>query len=78
MKYLVIEIQKTDDTVATLVNSFDTINEAESKYHTVLAYAAVSSVHVHTAVLMNETGYVIKHESYDHTPEAEEETESEE
>ena len=69
MNYLVIEIQKNSDgTIGNLVFVYDNINAAESKYHTILAAAAVSSVAVHSAVLLNETGYHVKHESYNHLP----------
>ena len=67
MKFLVIEIQVSDSgIVGNFVWSYDTINEAESKYHSVLAAAAVSSVPIHSAVILNETGFEIKAQSYDH------------
>ena len=68
MNYLVIEIQQTNGVVGNFVFAYSDLAQAESKYHAILSVAATSSVHVHTAVLMNETGYMIKHESYDHTP----------
>ena len=68
MNYLVIEIQQTNGVVGNFVFVYSDLAQAESKYHSILAVAATSSVHVHTAVLMNETGYCIKHESYNHTP----------
>ena len=71
MKYLVIEIQRNaDGTIGNFVWTFDTINEAESKYHSVLAYAAVSTVYTHSAVILNETGFCVKSQSYTHIPES--------
>lgn len=70
--FIVIEIQK-DVTAATLVSTHDTRNEAENKYHTVLAYAAVSSLPKHSAVLMDENGITLKQESYFHEVEEPEE-----
>lgn len=68
MKYLVIEIQKsTTGEVANIVTSHNTLNEAESKYHTILASAAISSVPVHSAVILNETGFCVKNQSYTHS-----------
>lgn len=65
--YLVIEIQKNaDGTVGNIVNSYDNENVALSKYHTILSAAAVSSVPVHSAVVMTEEGYTIRNESYIH------------
>lgn len=64
MKYTVIEIQ--NGVVGSNVWTYDNINAAEAKYHSVLAVAATSSVAVHSAVLLNETGFCVKHESYSH------------
>jgi len=63
--YIVIEIQR-GETVSTITNSYDTRNEAENKYHTILAYAAISSVPRHSAVMITEAGDYIKHESFEH------------
>lgn len=66
MKYTVIELQ--NGIVGENVWTYDNINDAEAKYHSVLSVAANSSVDVHAAALLNETGYCVKHESYDHRP----------
>lgn len=72
MKYLVIEIQKFDTgAVSTPTYAYDNINAAEAKYHAILSSAAVSALPVHSAVLMNETGYLIRSQSYEHVPEPE-------
>ena len=63
--YIVVEIQ-TSNTVATLVNSYEDRNQAESKYHQILTAAALSSVPKHSAVLMNDVGQTIKNETYIH------------
>ena len=70
--FIVIEIQKTDDsTVATLVSSHETRKEAESKYHTVLAYAAISELRTHSAMIMTDEAIPIKYEYYENVPEEE-------
>ena len=66
--YIVIEIQ-TSNTVATLVNSYEDRNQAESKYHQILSAAALSSVPKHSAVLMDDVGETIKMDSYIHETE---------
>lgn len=72
MKYLVIEIQKYDSgAMSTPTYAYDNQNSAEAKYHSILASAAVSALPVHSAVLMNEAGFVIKNQSYSHIPEPE-------
>ncbi len=63
--FVVIEIQ-TDTQTATLVNAYENRNDAENKYHNILAVASVSSVPIHTAVMVTDTGRFVKSESYDH------------
>ena len=76
MKYLVIELQTaTDGTVANLVYQFDTRNEAESKYHYILSFAAVSELPYYSAMIVTSFGETIASAYYDHTPEPEEEPE---
>lgn len=65
--YIVMEIQtNASGEVATLINQFDNINNAESKFHQILASASISEIPVHTAVLMDEKGVTYRAESYDH------------
>lgn len=71
--YVVIELQKYGDQVANLVTSHATRQEAEAKFHTILSAAAVSPVPVHSAVLLSEEGFPLRHECYkDKTAPAEE------
>lgn len=64
--FVVVELQENGETLQNLVTAHTTLREAESKYHTVLAAAAVSTVPVHSAVLLSGNGNVIKSESYRH------------
>lgn len=65
--YIVIELQKTPEgMVSNLVTSHDTLAEAESKFYTVLASAAVSTIPVHSAILVSEEGFPVKHRCYKH------------
>lgn len=74
-KYIVIEIQNG----ATLVWTYDSRAEAESKYHTILSFAAVSTVEIHSAVILTSAGHLLAAQCYDHrpAPEPEEETPAE-
>lgn len=77
--FIVLEIQTdANNTVNTLLTSHETINEAESKYHQVLSYAATSNLACHAASLLNIYGDCIKSQYYIHsispTPEPEENT----
>ena len=66
MKYLVIEIQNNGGTVSNICTAYATKNAAEAAYHTILAAAAVSSVDVHTAVMIDEEGGFLKAECFKH------------
>ena len=66
--FLVMEIQK-GSSVSNLVYSYETRNEAENKYHTILASAAVSNIPKHSAVLLTDEGEYIKHECFVHEEE---------
>ena len=50
MKFLVLELQHNDDNIATLINQYDSLSDAQSAYHRVLSYAAVSEVEHHAAI----------------------------
>jgi len=68
MTYTVIELQ--NGVVGANVWTYDNINAAENKFHSILAAAAISSVETHAAVLLNDTGFCVKHECYTHPVEA--------
>ena len=63
--FLVMEIQK-GNTASNIVTSHETRNDAENKYHTILAYAAISDIPKHAAVMLSEDGDYIKHECFEH------------
>ena len=67
--YILQEIQ-TNDTTTSLVpaTTYSDKNKAEAAYHTALAAAAVSKVPVHTVVLFDEHGTVVKRDFYEHIP----------
>lgn len=62
--YFVIEIQT--NTIVNPIQTATTKNEAMGKYHTVLSYAAVSSVDYHTCMVVDERGQVMAKECYRH------------
>ena len=70
-KYLVIEIQTNEGgAVGNFVFAFDTWNEAQSKYHSVLAAAAVSGLPVHAAMLVDNHGGLLESMAYEQREEA--------
>jgi len=73
--YIILETQtNTNGTVGTLIDTYTDRNAAESKYHTVLAAAAISALPLHSAFMLTDEGYLIRSEVYRHeVPNPEEE-----
>lgn len=69
--YIVSEIQSNGATASVITNTYADRNDAENKWHTILAYAAKSNVKVHSATMLTDEGYFIKSEHYTHESEAE-------
>ena len=68
MKYVVIEMQtNADGPFGNLVWAFDDRNQAASKYHSVLAAAAISNLPVHSCVMMSNYGMVEDVKVYEHS-----------
>lgn len=64
--FIVLELQTEAKTTTIQSFVFTEESTAEQKYHQILSYAAVSTVDIHSAVIMNEDGVVLKNESYNH------------
>ena len=65
--YIVIELQKNaEGVVSNLVTSHNSLPEAESKFYSILAAAAVSNIPVHSAILVSEEGFPVKNHCYKH------------
>ena len=65
--YIVIELQtNADGVVSNLVTSHNTLAEAESKFHSIMASAAVNDVPVHSAIIVSEEGFPVAHKCYKH------------
>ena len=67
--YILQEIQTSGSSTALVpARVFADRNEAESEYHLALSYAATSEVTVHTVMLYDEHGNVVRREYYEHLP----------
>jgi len=64
--YIVVELQKNGDQMGNIVTSHDTLQDAQYKFHTVAAAAAISTVEKHSVVLLNDDGFPIERVSYEH------------
>ena len=69
MIYIVMEVQGNSENAATLISNYSNRNEADSKFHQILSAAAVSNVPIHSAVLLTDTGKMLKSEYYEHKSE---------
>lgn len=70
--YVILEMQTNDGQTAipTPIKTAETKNEAMSMYHGILCAAAISEVHCHTAMVIDEEGKVYARESYTHGADA--------
>lgn len=68
MTYIVLEIQTDEDGHAAILPPItkNTLAEAESVWHTILAAAAVSTLKYHTAMVIGPDGNVIYSQCYMH------------
>ena len=65
--YIVIELQKnTENRVDNIVTEHPTLAEAESKFYSILASAAINEVPVHSAIIVSEEGFPVRHQCYKH------------
>lgn len=65
--YIIQEMQTTGNQTALCpAQTFTDRNQADSAYHTALAAAAVSSVQVHTVVMLDEHGNTVQRDYYEH------------
>ena len=72
--YIVIEMQTNDGITAVVPPVvYSSRNEAEAKFHNILANAAVSSVEIHSCTVLDERGVAILNDVYYHNKENESE-----
>lgn len=65
----IIEIQKNGEQASQITQLYTDISQAKSRYHQILAVAAVSSVPEHSVILVSEEGNFMLHEKYVHNEE---------
>lgn len=67
--YIIQEMQTTGNQTNLLPAITKTNrDEADSTFHSILASAAISSVNVHTVVMLDEHGNTVRREFYEHLP----------
>jgi uncharacterized protein YycO len=67
MKYIVIELQKNaEGHISHIMTEHETKEEAESKFYSIMAYAAVGDIPVHSATILTEEGFPLMYKHYKH------------
>lgn len=77
MRYITMEVQNNADGSASFPSNFktfDDLNNAESEFHKILMYAAISTSPLKGCMLLTSTGELLRSEFYSHeqAPETEE------
>ena len=67
MKYLVLEIQTNADGAIGIppIASFNTLREAQARYYAILSAAAASSLPLHSAAILDNSGRLIERQSFE-------------
>ena len=67
MKYLVLEIQTNVDGAIGIppIASFNTLREAQARYYAILSAAAASSLPLHSAAILDNSGRLIERQSFE-------------
>lgn len=76
--FIVLEVQKNLDGTGAIIApipTYDNLPEAESCWHSKLAFACISAVPVHTIILLDDDANTIRRETYLHQPQPEPEPE---
>ena len=72
MRYITFEIQNNADGTCSFPSGYkthDDLNKAESEFHKVLQYAAISTSPSKGCVLLTSTGTLLRSEFYERTQE---------
>ena len=65
--YIVIELQtNADGAIGNIVTTYNSREQAFSKYHTILSAAAVSAIPCHAAVILDNKGMQIAAQCFEH------------
>lgn len=64
--YFIVELQIIDGQPAYIVKTSTSKNEALSEYYNILHYAAISSVTIHSCVILDERGNTVAKETFTH------------
>lgn len=72
MRYITFEVQNNQDGSASFPSGYKTFNDlnaAESEFHKILMYAAISTAPSKGCMLLTSTGELLRSEFYEHPQE---------
>ena len=64
--FIVIELQKNGTQMGNIVTAHETLQDAQHKFYTVAAAAAISNIEKHSVVLLNDDGFTIERITFEH------------
>ena len=64
--FIVIELQKNGQQMGNIVTAHETLQDAQHKFYTVAAAAAISNVEKHSVVLLNDDGFPVERATFEH------------
>lgn len=70
MNYIVIEMQTNNGNTSMLNYQFTSLEDALSKFFQILSVACTSTIDCHSALILDEKGFLIRNESFSHITES--------
>ena len=64
--FIVIELQKNGQQMGNIVTAHETLQDAQHKFYTVAAAAAISNVEKHSIILLNDDGFPVERTTFEH------------
>ncbi len=65
--YIVIELQTNKDgQVSNIVTNYDTLPQAQNKFYTICAHAAISDIPTHAVIILDSEGINIAQQCFHH------------
>ena len=64
--FIVVELQKNGNQMGNIVTAHETLQDAQHKFHTVAAAAAISNVEKHSVILLNDDGFPVERTTFEH------------
>lgn len=65
-KYIVVEYQINEGQASKIVTTHDTLLDAQHKFHTTAAAAAISTIETHLVIALNDDGFPVEHALFYH------------